>query len=136
MNATRHLFCSAPPERTILYLNLVSINILPLWGKENILFHTNICGDMFNSPPPPPEEVYPAELRGIMLIDKAPRVVGVLQRSTISLVPYKFSLAFSLGILLIFPLQCQTRRVETFITPGETGGSDNVDGGKPRRRRN
>ncbi len=27
----------------------------------------------------------------------------------------------------------QTRRVETFITPGETGGSDNVDGGKPRR---
>jgi hypothetical protein len=60
--------------------------------------------------------------RRIMLIDKAPRVVGVLQRSTISLVPYKFSLAFSLGILLIFPLQCKTRRVETFITPGANRG--------------
>jgi hypothetical protein len=53
---------------------LVSINILPLWGKENILFHTNICGDMFNSPPPP-EEVYPAELRGIMLIENTSRSV-------------------------------------------------------------
>ncbi len=35
--------------------------------------------------------------------------------------------------LLRNPNFVQTRRVETFITSGETGGSDNVDGGKSRR---
>jgi len=40
---------SAPPERALPCLILISINILPLWGKEIILFSTNICGDMFIS---------------------------------------------------------------------------------------
>ena len=36
----------------------------------------------------------------------------------------------------IWWLDSQTRRVVTIMTPGATGGSDNVDGGKPRRGRN
>jgi hypothetical protein len=53
--------------------NCFSINIMLLRSKENILFLTNICDETFNSPPP--EEVYPAELRGIMLIENASQSV-------------------------------------------------------------